>query len=182
MRQKFAIGFALCLCLGLLGCGHVPLPAGVQRDVRAIEEVVETFRLAILNKDKPAYMRQFFSDQAQAIGWQAVVDDAKLAQIQRERPQAIKARPIPGNNFIALIDSVLASPTVEEERIANLKVDTDGEIATASFDYAYLSDGKLSNWGKEQWLLVRTEQGWKIFSVVYTIRDPSEVPSSGAKP
>ena len=72
----------------------------------------------------------------------------------------------------ALIDSVLASPTLEEEQIANLKVDTDGEIATASFDYAYLSDGKLSNWGKEQWLLVRTEQGWKIFSVVYTIRDP----------
>jgi hypothetical protein len=170
MRLKFAI--VLAICLGLLGCGHVPLPAGVQREVRAIEQVVETFRLAILNKDKPAYMRLFFSDQPQAIGWQAVVDDAKLAQIQRERPQAIKARPIPANNFIALIDSVLASPTLEEEQIANLQVDTDGEIASASFDYAYLSDGKLSNWGKEQWQLVRTEQGWKIFSVVYTIRDP----------
>jgi ketosteroid isomerase-like protein len=170
MCQKFAIVAALCL--GLMGCGHAPHSSGPSGEVRAIEQVVETFRAAILNKDKPAYMRLFFSDQAQAIGWQAVVDDAKLAQIQRERPQAIKARPIPTNNFIALIDSVLASPTLEEERITNLKVDTDGEIATASFDYAYLSDGKLSNWGKEQWLLVRTEQGWKIFSVVYTIRDP----------
>ena len=34
-----------------------------------------------------------------------------------------------------------------------------------------LANGKKSNWGREMWQLVRTEQGWKIFSVVYTIRD-----------
>lgn len=170
MLQKIVLVCALGLALP--GCVSLPRSSGPPEDVQAVFRVVEAFQRALLNKDKPAFVRLFFSDRPEAIGWQAVVDDAKLAQIQRERPQAIKARPIPGNNFIALIDSVLASPTVEEERISNLKVDTDGEIAAASFDYAYLSDGKLSNWGKEQWLLVRTEQGWKIFSVVYTIRDP----------
>jgi hypothetical protein len=101
-----------------------------------------------------------------------VVDDAVLARIQRERPQAIKARPIPGNNFVALIDSVVASKVTEEERFTNLRVDTDGEVASASFDYEYLAGGKQTNWGRELWLLVRTEQGWKIYSVIYTIRDP----------
>ncbi len=138
----------------------------------AVKQVVEDFSLAILNKDKPAYMRLFFSARPEDIGWQAVVDDAKLAKIRLERPQAIKARHIPGNNFVALIDMVVASTMSEEERVSNVQVDTDGEIASASFDYAYLSDGKVTNWGKEQWLLVRTEQGWKIVSVVYTIRDP----------
>lgn len=28
----------------------------------------------------------------------------------------------------------------------------------------------MTNWGKEQRLLLRTEQGWKITAVVYTIR------------
>jgi len=162
------------LCAALVGCSHLPRSHSPTPDIQAVEQVVERFRVAILHKDKPSYMRLFFSERPEAIGWQAVVDDAKLAQIQRERPQAIKARPIPGNNFVALIDSVVASKAVEEERIANLRIDTDGEIASASFDYAYLTDGKVSNWGKEHWQLLRTEQGWKIFSVVYTIRDPAK--------
>jgi hypothetical protein len=147
--------------------------ADANADTQAIRQVVETFRLALLNKDKPRYMGLFFSSQAEGVGWQAVVDDAKLALIRKDRPQAIKARPIPANNFIALIDAVVASPVVEEERITKLRITTDGEIASAWFNYAYLSGGQVSNWGQEHWQLVRTEQGWKIFSVVYTIRDPA---------
>ena len=159
-------------CLAILGCTAVPHKADLDRETAAVKQVVEDFRLAILNKDRPAYMRLFFSERPEDIGWQTVVDDAKLAKIRLERPQAVKARHIPGNNFVALIDTVVASNVSEEERISNVQVDTDGEIASVSFDYAYLSDGKVTNWGKEQWLLVRTEQGWKIVSVVYTIRDP----------
>lgn len=162
----------IVLGLAVAACTAVPLASAPERDVAAIRQVVESFRLALLNKDKPAYLRLFFSDRPEAIGWQAVVDDARLAAVRQERPQAIKARPLPNNNFIALIDSVVASPKVEEERISKLVIDTDGEIASASFDYAYVSDGKVTNWGREKWLLVRTEAGWKIFSVVYTVRDP----------
>jgi len=57
--------------------------------------------------------------------------------------------------------------------MSNLSIDTDGEIASVSFDYSYLTNTKMINWGKEQWQLVRTESGWKIFSVVYTIRNPA---------
>jgi hypothetical protein len=156
----------------MLGCLRTPIAEGLERDTQAIKRVVETFRISILNKDKATYMNLFFSNRPEGISWQAVVDDAALAKVQRDRPQAIKARHIPTNNFVSLIDSVIDSKVPEEERILNLSIDTDGEIATASFDYEYLSAGKVANWGKEQWLLVRTEQGWKIFSVVYTIRDP----------
>lgn len=160
------------LLIALSGCSSVPSKPNVARETLAIKQVVEDFRVAILNKDKTSYMGLFFSSKPEDIVWQAVVDDAKLAKIQRERPQAIKARHIPTNNFVALIDTVVASKASEEERISNVQVDTDGEIASAAFDYVYLTDGKVTNWGKEQWLLVRTERGWKIVSVVYTVRDP----------
>lgn len=162
---------ALALTLALLaGCTSPPRHVGPERDVTAVMQVVEAFRMALIRKDKPAYMALFFSARPQDIGWQSVVDDAQLAVVRRERPQAIKARPRPDNNFVALIDGIVASPVPEEERIENLVIDTDGEIATAAFDYAYLADGKVSNRGREYWQLVRTEQGWKIFSVVYSIR------------
>jgi hypothetical protein len=40
-----------------------------------------------------------------------------------------------------------------------------------SFDYSFHANGVKANWGREMWQLVRTERGWKIFSVIYSIRD-----------
>jgi hypothetical protein len=117
-------------------------------------------------------MALFFSDNPELVTWQAVVDDPSLRWIQRTRPQALKARYRPDNNFVTFIDGIVARSSSAEERFSNIQIDTDGEVASVSFDYVYLSDGRATNDGREKWLLVRTEQGWKITSVVYTIRLP----------
>ena len=154
----------------LFGCAAPAGQAGHDRVVVAVQQVVESFRTAIINKDKVAFMALFFSTKPEEVTWQAVVDDASLASIQLTRPQAIKARHRPDNNFVAFIDGVVASQHREEETFSDVHIDTDGEVASVSFDYVYLSNGVASNSGREKWLLVRTEPGWKIVSVVYTIR------------
>jgi ketosteroid isomerase-like protein len=140
-------------------------------DVAAIRQVVESFRTSIINKDKATYMRLFFSDKPEDIGWQFVSEDTRLEHIRKTKPDAIKARQIPTVNFVSLIDGVVATKEPREETFSNISVDTDGEIASVSFDYTFLANGKATNWGREMWQLVRTEDGWKIFSVVFTIRD-----------
>ena len=160
----------LALCIALAGC-QTTRPQGPATDVAAIQQVVESFRTSIIRKDKPTYMGLFFSDRPEAIGWQFVSEDTRLAHIRKTKPDAIKARSIPGNNFISLIDAAVATPEPREETFDDVRIDTDGEIASVSFDYTFLANGKPTNWGREMWQLVRTEQGWKIFSVVYTIRD-----------
>ena len=137
----------------------------------AIRQVVEAFRTSLIEKDKPKYMGLFFSDKPEDIGWQFVSEDRRLEHIRVGKRDAIKARQIPGNNFVALIDAAVSTPEPREETFSNVVIDTDGDIASVSFDYAFLANGRKTNWGKEMWQLVRTEQGWKIFSVVYTIRD-----------
>ena len=87
------------------------------------------------------------------------------------QPDAIKARQIPRVNFLSLIDNVVATPEPREETFSDIRIDTDGEIASVTFDYTFLANGKKTNWGREAWQLIRTEDGWKIFSVIYTIRD-----------
>ena len=160
-------GFALALALACAG----PACADEAQDVAAIRQVVETFRVSFINKDKPAYMALFFSDKPEDIGWQFVSEDTRLEHIRKTKPDAIKARRIPANNFIALIDGAVATKEPREETIDDLKIETDGEIASVSFDYSFLANGVKTNWGREMWQLVRTERGWKIYSVVYTIRD-----------
>lgn len=170
--MRFQAHIAAAIALALVGCASAQYRNGEKTDIAAVSDVVEKFRVAILNKDRDAYMSLFFSDSPQKIGWQAVVDDALLEKIHKDRPQAIRARHRPENNFVALIDSVVASTKIEEEQISNLRIESDGEIASAFFDYKYVSDGKVLNRGREHWQLVRTEGGWKIFSVVYSIREP----------
>lgn len=133
--------------------------------------------VSIINKDKTTFMSLFHSDKPEQITWQAVVDDPSLETIKQTRPQAIKARYRPDNNFVSFIDNIVASKTIEEEKFSDVNIDTDGEVASVSFDYVYYSDRKATNSGREKWLLVRTEQGWKITSVVYTIRLLSAISS-----
>ncbi|HEL2957992.1 nuclear transport factor 2 family protein [Stenotrophomonas maltophilia] len=165
-RARFA-------ALALLLPAWLPVYAAqnARADVKAIEQVVESFRTSLINKDKPTYMGLFFSDKAEDIGWQVVSEDVRLQDIRKTRPDAIKARQIPANNFIALIDGAVASPKPTEEKFSNTKIETDGDVASVSFDYSFHDDGVKTNWGKEMWQLVRTERGWKIFSVIYSMRD-----------
>lgn len=143
------------------------------KDVAAIHQVVEQFRTSIINKDKPTFVSLFHSDNPEHVVWQAVVDDARLARIKQTKPHAIKARRLADNNYLTFIDGITkpdARPV--EETFDNIVVDTDGEVASVAFDYAFLAQGKQTNWGREMWHLVRVEAGWKIISVIYTIRDP----------
>jgi len=158
---------ALCLLPCLPACAEQNTPA----DVEAIEQVIESFRTSLINKDKPTYMSLFFSDKPEGIGWQFVSEDRRLADIRRAKPDAIKARKIPSNNFISLIDEAVATAEPREEKFFNTKIDTDGDVASVSFDYSFHANGVKANWGREMWQLVRTERGWKIFSVIYSIRD-----------
>jgi hypothetical protein len=162
----------LLICAVFAGCQSA-LTANdrTPEDTAAISRVVESFRTSLIQKDKATYMSLFFSDKASDIGWQFVSEDTRLEHIRKTKPDAIKARQIPGNNFISLIDDAIATKESREETFSNVKIETDGEIASASFDYAFLANGIKTNWGKEMWQLVRTENGWKIFSVVYTVRD-----------
>lgn len=162
----FVVPLLLCAC-------STPSLETASADVALIARVVDTFALSIKTKNRDVYLKLFVSQNADEVGWQAVVDDSLLAKIRQERPEAIKARRRPDNNFVALIDGVIANPAQSEERISNLSIKTDGEIGSVHFDYEYVTGNRVTNWGQENWQLVRTETGWKIFSVVYTIREPA---------
>jgi hypothetical protein len=155
------------LCFGLL------LVSGVTTDAHAaptddadIRAVVETFRTAIINKDKASFAPLFLFE---TITWQSVMDDASLAQVKAKHPKAVKARFFPDQTWLSFIDEIVADPKRNEETFANITIDTDGDAAAVAFDYAYLYDGKETNHGREHWQLVRTDSGWKITAVTYSV-------------
>lgn len=144
------------------------------KDVAAIQDVVEKFRTSIIERDKTTFVTLFFSEKPEQVVWQFSNDDARIARFRKTKPEARKARHLPEVNYLTFIDSIVASKNPSEEVFKDIRIDTDGEIGAVAFDYEFLSDGKQTNWGREMWQLVRTEEGWKIISVIWTIHDPVE--------
>ena len=170
MIRSIRAATLLVVGVSLIACSSTLRTNGDAADLAALQQVVEAFRSSIVKKDKTTFMNLFFSDKPEMITWQAVVDDPSLQWIRQTRPQALKARHRSDNNFVSFIDGIVASAGNEEEKFSDINIDTDGEVASISFNYVYVADGRPTNHGREKWLLVRTEQGWKITSVVYTIR------------
>ena len=50
----------------------------------------------------------------------------------------------------------------------NVRILTDGTIASVYFNFVFLVDGKQENRGSETWQLVNTSNGWKIAAITYS--------------
>jgi hypothetical protein len=151
------------LLLALL-CGPAVSHAS-ETDEKDIKAVIESFRTAIIQRDKPRFLTLFVSPD---VPWQGVLTDEGLVQLRHFDAHAAKvaydSRSTPGT----FLDSIIRSKKSSEEKFSNIKVDTDGEVATASADYEFLSGEKLVNSGRECWLLVRTGAGWKITTLAFS--------------
>lgn len=128
-----------------------------------IRQVIENFRLAIIKKDKPLLLSLFSEG---VIGWQSVLDNKSLERVRTKDTKAAKVDT--KDSHIAFEDFISSDPKRTEETFANIKISTDGEAASVGFDYVFLYDNRENNRGKEFWLLVRSENGWKITSVVWS--------------
>lgn len=136
-------GYVLIIAF-LLYAPYCHAAANDPGDVAAIRQVVERFGAAFSDKDIAAFTELFYSARPEEVIWQFVVEDARLARIQKFKPEARKARRVPDNNYLTAIKAIAADPLPVEEK----------------------------NWGREMWHLVRTDQGWKIISVIFSARDP----------
>lgn len=130
-----------------------------------IREVIEQFRSSIISKDKEAFSSLFFSDTVPFI---AVFSDKMLASKRLERP-----------NYPAAVNlgkfgppaNLISEDGDQEEKMWNIKVQTDGHLASVHFDYSDHENGKKKAWGTESWSMVKVDTDWKITSVSFTVTE-----------
>jgi hypothetical protein len=69
---------------------------------------------------------------------------------------------------------------VWDERISNVEIRVDGELATAWMDYAFYRGDQFSHCGVNAFQLFRSAEGWKVINITDTRR--RECPRIGARP
>lgn len=134
-------------------------------DNAQIRSVIEDFRAAIIEKDREKFLDLFLH---QAVTWQAVMSDARFEQAKQKDPATQKAAFDLVKTPAAFIDGIVKDPKINEETFSNVLIDSDGDVASVAFDFSYIRDKQITNMGREYWLLVRTEVGWKIAAVTYS--------------
>lgn len=128
-------------------------------DVAAIRAMVGRFRTAIHNKDEAGFLGLFRDGP---VVWQGVDSDA----VRRTPDQT------PDQTPASFIRGIARHPGRTDERMTNIRVASDGVIASVSFDFVYSRDGRALNRGLESWQLLNTAAGWRIVSVVWSNHRP----------
>lgn len=148
--------------LGLAGSLTAQTPGidGESYRIEARGEVLSTIRAALstLGDRDVAAHRALFLPSATVI-----------AVVEREGERTVRVQTLEES-----INSIAAVTVPMNERIWDPEVRVDGGIAIAWAPYDFYIDGGFSHCGHDAFQLIRTDLGWKLSSITYTIQQPPD--------
>lgn len=163
MKKLASKAFALVAGVLVVPCAMAAGSPGAQpdsHDVAALRELWNSYQQAVADKDAPALLRMYASGDVPVVGG---IAPKSYAVITAANKQPVP-RTLPGTAKQDVADDVRLPPDQTE----NLDIRTDGEVGSVSWDYrAKLGHGRII------WTTIRTNDGWKIASVVYSINVPA---------
>jgi hypothetical protein len=169
MKTLLFATFSLFL---LTGPAHAATAAGTAASdaTNQIKRVIDNFQTAIARKDKAGLNALFLPANN---SWIAVPAEETYRVVHAKHPKARRFMP---GNYTEFVDFIAASPERMQEKFSNVKIETDGAVASVYFDFVFLANGRQQNHGSETWQLINTGNGWKINALVYSINvDPAQV-------
>lgn len=136
------------------------------RATAAIEQLMADYHQAVASHDG-ARLSAMFIDTGST--WFNVMSDAAYARARAKNPAALKVRHASFQWFAKIVSSSHAALNPEH---SNVRILTDGTIASVYFNFVFLVDGRQENRGSETWQLVNTSNGWKIAAITYSSDPP----------
>ncbi|WP_169301357.1 alpha/beta hydrolase family protein [Pontimicrobium aquaticum] len=127
-----------------------------------INEVIEDFRLGILNlESEKEWSKLFLHD---SITW-AMVREGKT---ETERNNSNPNFRFFSSDPISFFRFLKGKNQKFEEKFYDVSISNTEKFATVEFLYSFNENGKILNWGKEYWSLLKVKGDWKITSVTWT--------------
>ncbi|WP_213947997.1 hypothetical protein [Luteibacter sp. dw_328] len=162
MLARSYVMLAISLCA--TPCAHAATSAS-STTTSEIKQLVDTFKAAIIARDGAKLDTLFVPENT---SWFSALDQASLEQTRMKKPDAKRVRPEP-DAYKGFTKFVGSTNHAIEEKFDNVRIDTDGIVGSVYFDYVFLLDGKPTNHGNETWQVVRTDNGWKINAMLYSV-------------
>lgn len=133
---------------------------------QGVEQLIDSFKESIVNKDSITFNELFFDHE---ISFTGIMSEKTEHSIKKDYPEF---QGIAVSNHKEFIRSIVKSDKNQEERFYNVEVKEDGVVGIISFDYSFISESNMIQWGREHWNIVYAEGKWMITNVVYSIHFP----------
>lgn len=151
-RRSFVLLAALAAALAPAAAHAQSSAAGEEAAVRAvIDRMFDGMRQA---------------DSAMVRG--VMHESARLQTTDRGPDGQARLRVEPIENFLRAVGTPRTA--VWDERISNVRVQVDDNLATAWMDYGFFVDGRFSHCGVNAFQLFRSADGWKVIQIADTRR------------
>jgi ketosteroid isomerase-like protein len=138
-------------------------PCAAQESPKAqVQQVVDRFQASLKAKDTQA-LGELFLPESKA--WITTLGEPSFSEVKAKHPEVPRYKAGSLQEFTDFVGKAKGSV---EERFHDVRIETDGSVASVYFDFEFLMDGKVGNHGAETWQLVRTDQGWKIAAMLYS--------------
>lgn len=137
-------------------------------DTRAIERVVDNFKAAIKARDVRALSSLLVNGN---IPWASPASPERIRTVRETIDPHFDGEAAGG--FQGFMRMLRTEKEPVEERFYNVRITQDGHIAWVMFDYEFVFDNKVSNYGLETWQMRKVQDGsWKIASVWWSSHPP----------
>ncbi|MBR0642727.1 YybH family protein [Plastoroseomonas hellenica] len=157
----FSVRFALAVVVSSIIGPHAAF-ASTREDTVDVDHLIAAYHEAVVEHDG-ARLAALFMPEGTA--WFSALTDAGLARARARAPNAPKVRPGSVMAFVALVTN---SKDRLDPQHSDLRIRTDGTVATVTFDFRFLINGDVQNSGIESWQLVKGDDGWRIVSIIYS--------------
>jgi hypothetical protein len=132
-------------------------------DTAAIRKILNSFTQAIIKKDS-ATLASLFANTP--IAFVSVKGAETVAYLKKKDPSTSFIRIGNYKDFIAYVGQTTDQV---EEKLYNVRIRTDGSVASLSSDYSFWSNQQKINWGKENWELIFNGTDWKIAAIIWSV-------------
>jgi ketosteroid isomerase-like protein len=141
----------------------VSLPCLAEDSPKAqVQDVVERFQAAIKAHDGKALGTMFLPDSK---AWITALGQASFEKVRQKHPEV---PPYKSGTWQEFAKYVSEAKDPIEERFHDVRIETDGTVASVYFDFEFVAAGKVANRGAETWQMLRTPDGWKIVAMLYS--------------
>jgi hypothetical protein len=138
------------------GIGKAP------RDVADIQRVMEAFHHAVATHDGKG-VSELFLDHGST--WVTVLTDKAFTAARAKSASTQKVHVSSYQDFAAFVSSTTSDL---DPHHADVRITSDGAVASVYFHFAFVINGKVENRGDETWQLVKTVDGWRIVAITYS--------------
>lgn len=159
--KRNTIGLFLILASSIVGFAQENLDDKIK-----LNKLILEFEESIITKDSIRFKKVFFDNKVAFIG---IMSKKSEASIKKDYPEFVGTSV---SNCDKFISQICQTDKRQKEIFYDILIKTDRSIASINFDYCFMSDDKMIQWGHEKWNVVKIENEWLITDVIYSIHFP----------